>query len=161
MSLHKEIKLKDGMLTVQHEALLNIVRTANMIGKISNTFFAGFGITEAQYNVLIVLKLEDKPLTQVEIGERLIVSRANMTSLLDKLEKKAYVIRKTVEGDRRIFQIELTGEGKKILHKVEPAYLEQVENNMACLKIVECKELSKTLTLLRNNLGITEGGQHE
>ncbi|MBN1794865.1 MAG: MarR family transcriptional regulator [Candidatus Omnitrophica bacterium] len=161
MSLPKELKMKGGMLTTQHEALLNIVRTATIIGKLSNAFFGRFGITEAQYNVLIVLKLADKPLTQVEIGERLVVSRANMTALLDKLEKKAYVIRKKVEGDRRIFQIELTKEGRKLLDKVEPAYLRQVESNMACLNLSACKALSRVLTLLRENLHITEEERHE
>ena len=152
MSLAKEIKMKNEIESIRHEALLNIVRTANCIAKISTTFFEQYHLTEAQYNVLIVLKLEGRALTQIEIGERLVTSRANMTSLLDKLEKKEYVRRETVKGDRRVYEVHLTEQGKRILEKVEKVYVEKVEEIMASVSIAESKTMSRLLEKLRESL---------
>ena len=152
MTLAKEIRMKDEFESVRHEALLNIVRTASFIGKISNTFFSKHHITEAQYNVLIVLKLESQALTQMEIGERLVTSRANMTSLVDKLEKKQYVTREEVKDDRRAYKIHLTDQGKRLLDKVERAYVDKVEEIMTCISGAECKTISRSLERLRTKL---------
>ncbi|MBI4845617.1 MAG: MarR family transcriptional regulator [Candidatus Omnitrophica bacterium] len=149
MSLEKEIKMEKKINTVRHEALLNVVRTADFIEKISYSFFKKYGVTAAQYNVMIVLKLAAKDLTQAQIGERLITSRANVTSLIDQLEKRKFVRRKSVADDRRVYIIELTQAGKDLLKKVEPAYLDIVEKKMAVLTVKENHQLSLLLTKLR------------
>lgn len=151
MSLAKEIKT-GKINTVRHEALLNIVRTADIIEKLGSAFFSQFGITGAQYNLLIVLKLQARSLTQVEIGERLIASRANVTALVDRLEKKNYVRRVKVEKDRRIYHIELTPQGKDVLEKAEKAYVREVEKRMFCLSKEDSVKLSAILSKLRKDL---------
>lgn len=152
MTLAKEIRMKNEIESVRHEALLNIVRTASFIGKISNIFFSKHRLTEAQYNVLIVLKLEGVALTQMEIGQRLLTSRANVTSLIDKLEKKRYVRREEVENDRRIYKINLTEKGKRLLDKVERAYVDKVEEIMSCINEAECRTINRSLEKLRESL---------
>lgn len=151
MSLAKEIKA-GKINTVRHEALLNIVRTADIIEKLGSAFFSQFGITGAQYNLLIVLKLQARSLTQVEIGERLIASRANVTALVDRLEKKNYVRRVKVEKDRRIYHVELTPQGRDALEKSETAYVREVEKRMFCLSKEDSAKLSAILSKLRKNL---------
>jgi MarR family 2-MHQ and catechol resistance regulon transcriptional repressor len=158
MSLAKELKMNDEFDSLQHEALLNIVRTAQVLAKHGQVFFQQYDLTEAQYNVLIVLKLEGRHLTQVELGERLVVSRANITALLDKLEKKGWVQRCTVDGDRRVFEIQLTDAGRKTVDKVEPLYLNEVKRCMRGLKSQDCRKLSQTLAVVRDTVG---GGIYE
>ncbi len=152
MSLEKEIGMKERINSIGHEVLLNIVRTANFIDKRAQSFFLRFGLTQAQYNVLIVLKLEKKNLTQVEIGQRLVVSRAGITSILDKIEKKGYIRRQRIKSDRRVFEIGLTPAGKKIINLVEPHYLKEVEKTMRCLNEDENRQLNKSLGVLRKKL---------
>lgn len=152
MTLAREIKLNKEIDSIRHEALLNIVRTASLIEKISGTFFGKFHITEAQYNILIILKLEDKALTQIEIGDRLVTSRSNITSLIDRLEDKGFVKRKEDDEDRRIYTIHLTEQGRRIVDKVEKAYVGKVEEIMSHLNQSECKTISKSLEKLRESL---------
>ena len=152
MSLAKEIGAQE-INSVRHEALLNIVRTSDFIGKLSSKFFGKFGLTEAQYNVLIILKLNAKSLTQVEIGKKLISSRANITSLVDRLEKKNYVERKKDDFDRRLYKVNLTKEGLNLLEKVEPTYVNEVEKRMASINESDCRKLSAILVKFRQNLG--------
>jgi len=157
MTLSKEIKAKKA-ISARHEALLNVVRTHDYITKRASSFFSLYDITEAQYNVLIVLKLEERNLTQVEIGERLIASRPNITSLIDKLEKKGHVLRKKVASDRRIFEIELTPDGKKLLEKVEPQYIKEVEKAMSSISTADCKRINTIMPKIRQKL-VSAGGK--
>ena len=159
MSLSKEIKMQCEINTKRHEALLNIVRTADFIWKLSESFFSPFGITGAQYNILIVLKLVNKALTQVEIGERLISSRANITLLLDKMEAKGLVKRERIESDRRVLMVDLTARGRKAVDTVEVKYVAEVERLMSCLTGTECKEMSRLLEKLRAALQGKEDGK--
>ena len=152
MSLAKEIKMQCEINTKRHEALLNIVRTGNVIWTLSDGFFSPFDLTEAQYNILIVLKLENKRLNQVEIGERLISSRANITLILDKMEKKGLVKRERIENDRRVLMVDLTAKGRKMVDRVEEKYVTEVERLMACLTESECKAMSRLLEKLRATL---------
>ncbi|OGX11043.1 MAG: hypothetical protein A2351_08680 [Omnitrophica bacterium RIFOXYB12_FULL_50_7] len=152
MSLSKEIKMQCEINTKRHEALLNIVRTAAFIDKLSDGFFSEFNLTEAQYNILIVLKLEKTAMNQVEIGERLISSRANITLILAKLEKKELIQRTRIVDDRRVLMVELTEKGRQVVGRVEAKYVSEVEKRMACLTQAECRVLSRLLEKLRETL---------
>ncbi|MBU1087935.1 MAG: MarR family transcriptional regulator [Candidatus Omnitrophica bacterium] len=155
MSLDKEIKQKID--SARHEAVLNIVYTANFLDKISRSFFSDFDITEAQYNVMVIIKLEKRRLTQVEISERMVSSRANITSLIDKLQKKGYVRRLAVAKDRRVHQIELTSQGIMKLDEVEPQYIKIVEQNMRRVSLAESRDLNHLLVKIRKSFKSIEG----
>lgn len=159
MSLEKETKLKIN--SARHEALLNVVFTSNYLAKHSRNFFIKFGITEAQYNIMIIIKLENRKLTQVEISERMVSSRSNITSLIDKLQEKGYVNRLSVEGDRRVYAVELTDEGKKKLDEVEPIYDKTVEKIMKNISIDESKKISALLAKIRQDSIIVERENEE
>lgn len=161
MSLSKEIKMKGGITSPGHETLLNIIRTANCIDKYSNLFFAKFGITDAQFNIMIIIEVEGKSLTQVEISERMISSRSNVTGLLDKLEKKRLVCRKKSSHDRRVFLVELTEQGRRLVKEIEPRYALVVSEIMESLSDKDSKAVSLTLVRLRQRLADIRGGFDE
>ena len=67
--------------------------------------------------VLGVLADAGVPLPPNQIAERLILSRASVTSLLDSLERRGYVRRLPHATDRRMLLIELTDTGRQIAHE--------------------------------------------
>ena len=73
-------------------------------------------IGRRHFGVLAVLG-EEKPLSQVEIGERLGIDRNTMVLLLDDLEKKALVTRRRDPADRRAHLVSLTDAGRDVLAK--------------------------------------------
>ena len=85
MSLQDELGLQQPFLDKRHEAVLSIVRTANLLSNSAGQLFREFGLTEAQFNVLFALKFTTGDITQSELGKRLVVTRASITSVLDKL----------------------------------------------------------------------------
>lgn len=53
-----------------------------------------------------------------ELGERLIVTRATVTGLLDSLERRGFVRRSANPADRRSLLVEITPEGLGVVQQV-------------------------------------------
>lgn len=149
MSLEKELNLERPMQDARHEAVLNVVRTACLLSLKGSDLFRQFGLTEAQFNVLFSLKYKEKVWTQSDLGKRLVVTRASVTSVLDKLESKGLVARHAVEGNRRIYHIDLTAAGRALIDEVEPLYRRDVCEVMADLDEASCRTLTNNLERIR------------
>jgi len=145
-SIGVELQLERPMKDIRHEALLNIVRTATVLSLKGATLFRRYDLTEAQFNVLFALKYKETAWTQSDLGKRLVVTRASVTSVLDKLEEKGLVCRGDVEGNRRIYHVDLTKEGRALLEEVEPLYRTDIHtvlsqfDDKACRKMIEMLE---------------------
>ena len=110
----------------KNEFILNLVMLANKLQSLGNAFFKNYGLTSAQYNVLVLLRANPQGLTQVEISKNLVVSRANITSLLDKLESEGLAVRMRSE-DRRSYKVVLTQKGKDLIQRIEGEYYRRVD----------------------------------
>jgi MarR family 2-MHQ and catechol resistance regulon transcriptional repressor len=149
MSLNNELQLDRPLRDVRHEAVLNIVRTANIIAQEGAALFRRFDLTEAQFNVLFALKYKERGWTQSDLGKRLVVTRASVTSVLDKLEAKGLVRRKTVPGNRRIYHVELTPKGLGLVDMVEPVYRKNIHAVFGDLDDAACQRLTRDLESIR------------
>ena len=149
MSLDRELQLERPMRDVRHETVLNIVRTANVLSLKGAALFRHYDLTEAQFNVLFALKFKESNWTQSDLGKRLVVTRASVTSVLDKLEEKGLVSRQDVEGNRRIYHVDLTPEGRKLLDEVEPMYRQDIYTVLAQFDEKACRKLIKELEEIR------------
>lgn len=149
MSLAVELQLDRPFSDLRHETLLNIVHTANQFSVAGATLFRRFGLTEAQFNVLFALKFKKGPITQAGLGKRLVVTRASITSVLDKLEQKGLVVRESVLGNRRIYHISLTTKGWETIETVEPLYRQRVHKALADLSDKDCAMVIRTMERMR------------
>lgn len=152
MSLKDELGLQTPFKDLRHETVLNIVRTANHLSAAAAQLFRRFDLTEAQFNVLFALKFADGAITQAELGKRLVVTRASITSVLDKLESKGLVRRENVPGNRRIHHVRLTDAGKRLVEKVEPVYRKEVHAVLADLNDDDCRTLISRMERIRDRL---------
>jgi MarR family 2-MHQ and catechol resistance regulon transcriptional repressor len=149
MSLNKELQLDRPMRDVKHETVLNIVRTANVLSVKGAGLFRKHDLTEAQFNVLFALKYKERPWTQSDLGKRLVVTRASVTSVLDKLEEKGLVERQEVPGNRRIYHVDLTDTGRSLLEKVEPIYRKDIHAVLEAFSEKACRHLIQDLEHIR------------
>jgi DNA-binding MarR family transcriptional regulator len=161
VSLSAELHLDRPFEDLRNEALLSLVHTANQIGLAGASFFRRFDMTEAQFNVLFALKYKEIDVTQSELGKRLVVTRASITSVLDKLEEKGLVERRSVPGDRRIYYVELTPRGKKLVDQVEPLYRKEVHAALGDFGEKELRTLVGYLERIRANTITLRGNQQE
>ncbi len=155
MSLEHELGLRKPIALLGHETLLNIYFTATCIKKRAAEFLRPLGLTDVQLNVLMLLHHQSGPeggLSQAQISDMMLVNRANITSLIDRMEKAKLVVRTAAADDRRYNIIKLTERGKKIFAKVDPLYAKEVKNAMVILKEAEQKKLIRMLEKVRANL---------
>lgn len=155
MGLKAELRLQKDFASPQLEALLGIYYTASMIKKRADTFFGDFGLTDVQYNLMNLLHYESGPkggISQAQLGEMMMVNRANVTTLIDRMEKSALVVRTTHKTDRRLKIVKLTPKGEKLFLKVRPFYIKQINMAMSSLDESELKVLDRMLERVRNNV---------
>ncbi len=152
MDLQHELGLQAPFKDIRHEAVLNVVRTANLISAKASQLFRQFDLTEAQFNVLFALKFSGGNITQAELGKRLVVTRASITSVLDKLEAKDLVRRIDVPGNRRIHHVALTDNGTELINRVEPVYRDEVHSVLDDFNEQQCAELIAHMEQMRVRL---------
>lgn len=83
------------------------------------------------------------PLNQKDIGEKLLVSKSNVVTIIDKLEAKNFVARQRSLEDRRHVFVHLTTEGRKEIEKVLPAHVSAITEEMNQLSPQEQQELGR------------------
>jgi len=75
-----------------------------------------FGITGPQLRVLKIISGNEN-LSLGELSKRIYLHPSSITGLVDRLEKKGYVLRDRGQEDRRVIKVQLTSEGKKLVGK--------------------------------------------
>ena len=156
MSLKEELGLTKPIATTGHEALLNICFTGTCIKKQASEFLRTFGLTDVQLNLMMMLYHHSPRrggLSQAKLSDMMLVNRANITSLVDRMEKANLVKRTPAPNDRRTNIIKLTKRGKRILERVLPLYGKEVKRLMSALTVTEQKRLIKMLEKVRANIG--------
>lgn len=111
------------------EAVMNTVRTADMLFDQIGRLLRPLNVSAAGGLVLGILR-DDGPMSPSGISERLIVTRATVTGVLDSLEQRKFVRRSANPADRRSLVVEITPKGlnvlqelRTIVHRHEKAWL--------------------------------------
>jgi MarR family transcriptional repressor of emrRAB len=103
---------------------LKVIQSAAAQSTALNRFHASFGATKShgRYTLLRILYFaEGEHLTQNELSNRMKVTSANITYLIDVLEKEGLVARSADAADRRVSHVELTPAGVEVCKKQVPA----------------------------------------
>ncbi len=151
MGLSEELGFPKRLVNEDHEALLGVLVTADVLKKESTRLFAPLGITAAQFNVLILLyaQSEDGTMSQSDLGRLLTVHRSNVTGLVDRLEAQGLVQRQDDLSDRRVNRVALTEAGRNTARRAEEIYLDRIHRIMSVLEPAEWRGLSSTLGNIR------------
>jgi DNA-binding MarR family transcriptional regulator len=83
-----------------------------------------FGLSHAAVNALAVIEGEGKPMLTGEVAARMHITSGTITSLLDNLERRNYVVRSSDRGDRRRVLVDITPDAQAVLDEVLPAILQ-------------------------------------
>jgi len=110
----------------------------------------GQNLTAPQFGVMEVLnRLGSVPLKK--ISEELMVTGANITCVVDNLEKEEFVKRVPSKEDRRVILAELTPKGKEKLDQIMPEYVQNMATVISVLNEHEQKDLVKLLEKINFN----------
>ena len=108
--------------SLEQEAYLQLWRTYDRLREIDDRLFAGHGITAQQYNALRVLKAaRPGALSASALGTRLVSRAADITRLLDRLERLALVQRRRNDRNRRAVEVSITSAGVALVDRLAEA----------------------------------------
>lgn len=140
-----------------HEALMNVWWTGTLLKRTSRRFFRSQPFSEAEFNLLLVLRHSPRPLSQQELSERLLVDKSNVTALIDRLVDGGLLERNPVPEDRRRYDITLTDEGRRRIDRIDPVYHDMVQRVMSGLTQDEYRTLIELTRKVRLGMESVEG----
>ena len=108
---------------------------------------AAAGLTATQLGVLEGI-LHKGPLTQRELGRKVLTSAGNMTDVIDKLEARGLVHRARDAADRRLVRVGLTAKGRALIGGLFPLHAADIADAMRGLDPAELAELGRLLRKL-------------
>jgi DNA-binding MarR family transcriptional regulator len=134
------------------ECAMNLVFTAELLEKRIASLLLPFHLSPATGLVLSIVADSETAVSPNLIADRLIISRASVTSLLDSLEKRGFVKRQPHPSDRRMLLVELTNSGRQVANQFRPIVHEHQKVWLSALNQKEQEQLIQTLHRLQASL---------
>jgi DNA-binding MarR family transcriptional regulator len=107
-----------------------------------------YGLNYAQFDVLAHVGAAEGS-RQKELGESLLVTKGNVSHLVDQMERRGLVSRRQEGRTNRLY---LTEEGRRLFEEVVPAHEDLVDRLMAALAEEEQARLHELLRGLDRSL---------
>jgi MarR family 2-MHQ and catechol resistance regulon transcriptional repressor len=108
-------------------------------------------LTPLHFEIMILLT-EEGALPVAEIGKRLVLAKAHMTQLVDKLVEKEIAVREADPDDRRVTRISITEKGREILNKIHVRVSAALKKALSSLSENDLKNLTRSLSIIRDIL---------
>jgi uncharacterized lipoprotein YddW (UPF0748 family)/predicted transcriptional regulator len=148
MALENEINQRKFRNEYQ-KARLNILYTGNWLSEKISVIFDEWDITPRQFNILRILRGEGKPLSTLQIRQRMLDKMSDTSRIVDRLVRKGMVKKTPNASDRRLVDVVITARGRKLLEKIDPLELE-MDTMMGNLSMEEASTLNRLLDKLRS-----------
>ena len=134
------------------ELVINVLLTAELLGRQLDLALRPFGLTRGSHNVLQILGGASEPLTPSEVSTRLTITSATVTGLLDTLEGRGLARRRPHPGDRRSLLVEITDDGRRLLDRLVPDLIEHEKRWAASLSASRREQLLRLLGAVQDQL---------
>jgi len=118
------------------------------VGRLLRTVFErrvrAFGLTRAQW--LVIARVHRRPgLSQSEAADLLEIEKAPAGRLIDRMEAKGWLERRSDPKDRRIKRLHLTAEGNRLHAAIWPIAEATVDDALAGLTVAERRRLTELM----------------
>ncbi len=134
------------------EIMQSLRRIFKAIQDYSHEVSEKFGITGPQLWALKAIS-QNESLSLSDLSERMYLHRSTITGVIDRLEKKGYVTRNRDQVDRRVINVQLTREGRRLVKRApNPAQGKMIYG----LKNLKKGELNLIYDSVRKLVGVTE-----
>lgn len=110
---------------VRNSVIARMIRTTRILDKMISKEVSEYKLTKPQFDVLLVMHFTDQDsVTTTALAEELMVSKANITGIVKRLESAELIKKVTDENDTRSKKISLTEKGTCLIDRVMPRYFE-------------------------------------
>jgi MarR family 2-MHQ and catechol resistance regulon transcriptional repressor len=148
MGIEKDIH-QNTFSSGKQKAMINILFTYGwVIEKIKN-YLSSEDITHQQFNILRILRgSHPKPLSTLQIRERMLDKMSDTSRIVDRLLVKGLVKKTLCAKDKRLVDVTITEKGQKLLKKID-SDADNMTTIMSSLSENDAEMLSNLLDKLR------------
>ncbi len=118
MSIDKDIN-QSSFKSEQQRATINLIYTYNWITEKLKAIFDKEGLTMQQFNILRILRGSEKPLSTLQIRERMLDKMSDTSRIVDRLILKGLTKKVTCKADKRLVDVTITDKGREVLQKID------------------------------------------
>lgn len=147
MSIEKDIN-QHTFRNEHQKGIINLIYTYHWMNEKTKPVFDKEGITSQQYNILRILRGAGKPISTLQIRERMLDKMSDTSRIVDRLVLKGLAKKNTCKNDKRLVDVSITEEGKKILATIDE-YEKDMDAVLGNLSDAEAKTLNKLLDKIR------------
>ncbi|MFN5480175.1 MAG: MarR family winged helix-turn-helix transcriptional regulator [Chitinophagaceae bacterium] len=149
MGIEKDIQ-QQHFQSESQKAIVNLVYTYHWITEKIKTMLSQDGITMQQFNILRILRGSDpQPLSTLTIRERMLDKMSDTSRIVDRLVLKGWVIKRTCASDKRLVDVSITKEGKRLLEKIDKR-MDEMNVVVSSLSQQDLKRLNELLDQMRS-----------
>lgn len=134
--------------------VLMLIRINNLLIKHGNSdrLAGAWNLSQQQWTLLSVLNRHPQGMTMTELGKNLLVTKANMTGMIDRLERDGFVSRHPDQFDRRVTKVLLTEKGGEFIQAIDGPRNAFTEEMLSDFAAEERKQLFEYLERLFKRL---------
>ena len=149
MSLEKDIS-QQSFRNEHQKGIINIIYTYNWMNEKMKKVFDAEGITGQQYNILRILRGAAKPISTLQIRERMLDKMSDTSRMVDRLVLKGLAKKNVCKNDKRLVDVSISPNGIKLLEKIDK-HENDMDAILGTLSDAETKTLNKLLDKIRQS----------
>lgn len=127
-------------------ALDTFIKLNRCVSAVSARLAAGHAfpgsLTASQFGVLEAL-LHCGPLSQADLGNKILKTKGNISTVVDNLERAGLVTRERDRDDRRCVRVRLSPRGRELIERIFPPHARAIYEEMSVLSRKEQEQLGR------------------
>lgn len=141
------IKMNVDETNLSLKLFIVLSRATRAIHDLAEEDIRTYGLNPTEFAVLeLVYHKGDQPIQQ--IGKKVLLSSGSITYVVDKLEKKQLLLRKSCPKDRRVTYAVITDQGKQLMDQIFPKHKQAIDTIFSGLEESEKSQLIELLKKL-------------
>ncbi|MCW2278505.1 MarR family winged helix-turn-helix transcriptional regulator [Heliophilum fasciatum] len=110
-----------------------------------------YGFTISEFGVLELLWHKGEQPIQ-KVAEKILVTSGTITYIIDKLQKKDFVVRKKCAKDKRVYYVSLTPKGEEVIADIFPKHQQFIDHLLADMDDNSKKILVRSLLEMKKSI---------
>jgi DNA-binding MarR family transcriptional regulator len=150
MALEEDIKQEKAFKSERQKAIINIMYTEGWLRNRLSEMLKPHELTSQQYNVLRILRgSKPKAMSTSCIRSRMLDKMSDASRIVDRLDKKNLVRKKSCTTDKRLVDVFITREGLTLLEDIDSS-VDDMDKMFTSITVEEAEILNSILDKLRD-----------
>jgi DNA-binding MarR family transcriptional regulator len=150
MGIEKDIQ-QEHFRSVYQKLTINLIFSNNWLTEKIKDILLSEDITHQQYNILRILRGSKKPLSTLQIRERMLDKMSDTSRIVERLVKKELVEKKVCSTDKRLVDVSISQNGLDVLKRLDEKNAE-LDGILQNLSLKEAEQLSDLLDKMRERI---------